>query len=318
MEVSTKDVILVTGASGFFGMNVLQVLNKRYANSKIVAVNSKEYDLRNELDCSKMFDKIKPTLVIHLAGKVGGILANKKYPVEFYNDNILINTLVFKHAYENKVKKLVTAMGGCSYPANASSPISEDQMWNGYPQEESAAYSIAKKMVLVQSKAYRKEYGFNSVVMIPGNMYGEYDNFTLEGSHVIPAMIRKMYDAVHNGSNEVTFFGTGKPQRDFVYVKDVAACVPFFIEEYESSEPINISSGNTTEIKNLISVISEKIGFKGQIEWDLSKPDGQMVKIFSVERMRKLSISCDTPLEVGIENTINWFLKNIRLNQVRI
>ena len=311
-------MILLTGARGFFGSHALAVLKQRYPNTKLVGVSSADYDLRNPESCRTMFEKIRPSIVIHLAAKVGGILANKKYPVEFFNDNILINTNVFKSAYECGVKKLVTTMGGCAYPATAVSPISEDQMWSGYPQKESAAYSVAKKMVLVQSLAYREQYGFNSVVMVPGNMYGEYDNYSLESSHVIPAMIRKFWEAKRDGKESVPLFGTGNPERDFVYARDAAETLPFFIEQYDSSEPVNISSGVSTKVRNLATLVADAVGFQGKLAWDTSKPDGQMIKIFDVQRMHKLGLVCNTPLEDGLQKTIRWFDQNIRTNSIRL
>jgi GDP-L-fucose synthase len=317
MTPTEKDTIVVTGASGFLGMNTVPVLRKSYPATKIVSLTSKEYDFRDPAQCKRMFSDLHPTLLIHFAAKVGGILANKKYPVEFFNDNILINTNIFKYAHECGVNKLVTAMGGCSYPASAKSPIDEEQMWNGYPQKESAAYSIAKKMVLVQSLGYREQYGFNSVVMVPGNMYGEYDNFSLENSHVIPAMIRKFWEAKEKKEPKVSLFGSGTPQRDFVYVKDIAACVPFFIERHDSSLPVNISSGVATAIKDLATTVSSLIGYDGQLFWDTSKPDGQMIKIFDTRRLRALGLSCTTSLDEGLQNTIRWFVENIHSNGIR-
>ncbi len=318
MTPTENDIILVTGANGFLGMNALPVLKRRYPKSKIVATSSKQYDLRNPEASKKMFADTKPTILVHFAAKVGGILANKNYPVEFFNDNILINTNVFQHAYESGVKKLVTAMGGCAYPGSATSPIGESQMWNGYPQKESAAYSTAKKMVLVQSVAYREQYGFNSVIMIPGNVYGEYDNYSYENSHVIPAMVRKFWEAKQHGKNSVPLFGTGNPQRDFVYAKDVVETLPFFIEQYDTSEPVNLSSGVATQIKELAELIAGFIGYKGQLAWDTSKPDGQMVKIFDVQRMNKLGIQCATSLEDGLRKTIAWFHENLPKGLVRV
>jgi GDP-L-fucose synthase len=318
MSPSAHDTILVTGATGFLGMNSVPVLKNRYPASKIVTVSSREFDLRRVDHCKKMFDTIRPTIVVHFAAKVGGILANKKYPVEFFNDNILINTNVFKCAFEAGVKKFVTAMGGCSYPSTAKSPISEEQMWNGFPQKESAAYSTAKKMVLIQSAAYREQYGFNSAVMIPGNVYGEYDNYSLENSHVIPAMIRKFWEAKRDGKTPVPLFGTGNPQRDFVYARDVAATLPFFIEKYDSSDPVNISSGVSTRIKDLAAMVAEFVGYKGELQWDTSKPDGQMVKIFHTRRMRELGLECKTTLAEGLRNTIRWFEESVPRNMVRM
>ncbi len=219
----------------------------------------------------------------------------------------MINTQVMHACYKAVVKKLVTFMGGCSYPATAPSPIPESDMWNGYPQPESAPYSIAKKMLLVQSESYRRQHGFNSVVLIPGNVYGEHDIFNLERAHVIPALIRRFIEAKEADSPSVTCFGSGRPTRDFVYAADVAKLIPWFIDNYDTSEPINISSGTRSSIKDLAETIRAATGYEGSIEWDASKPDGQMDKVFSVERLHDLGLSCDTPLEEGIRKTVEWF-----------
>jgi GDP-L-fucose synthase len=317
MTPTKQDRILLTGATGFLGSHVEPVLRSRFP-SELIAVSSREYDLRDAVAVKKLFETTKPTIVVHLAARVGGILSNKKYPVEFYYDNILINTHVVHAAYLAKVRKIVMTFGGCAYPAKAQSPISEDQMWEGLPQKESMAYSVAKKMEYIQSVAYREEYGLNSNVLIPGNMYGEYDNFTLEHSHVIPALIRKFFEAKRDGKPSVALFGTGKPQRDFVYAGDVAALFPFFVEQYDTSEPINISSGTTTPISELAVTIKKYVGYEGEIVWDTSKPDGQMIKIFDVQRLRALGLSCSTTLDEGLKNTIAWFLREYTTGRVRL
>jgi GDP-L-fucose synthase len=308
--------VLVTGASGFLGRHIVPVLERRYGD--VACVSSADFDLTRESEVAAMFGQYRPEIVVHLAAYVGGILANKMYPADFFYRNITMTTLVPHYAYRAGVKKFVTFMGGCSYPASAKSPISEEQMWDGYPQFESAAYSAAKKMALVQAEAYRRQYGFDFVVLIPGNVYGEYDNFHLENSHVIPAMIRKFHEARANGERQVTLWGSGRPQRDFVYAADVAAVIPWFLESYSSPEPVNISSGTTTAIRELAETVSELVGYEGQVVWDSGKPDGQLVKIFDVSRLKSLGLSCDTPLWTGLEKTVGWFAENYAREEVRL
>ncbi len=211
-----------------------------------------------------------------------------------------------------KLKKLVYPMGGCSYPAMAASPIDESQMWEGYPQDESAGYSAAKKMGIVASRSYRTQYGLKTSVIIPGNMYGEYDNFRNSESHVVPAFIRRYYEEMAAGADEITMWGSGAPQRDFVYAGDVAALIPYFIEEYDSVEPVNISTGASISIRELAETLRKTMHFSGKIKWDASKPDGQMVKIFDVTRLHNLGLSCPTSLAEGLARTIAWFCDNYR------
>jgi GDP-L-fucose synthase len=230
----------------------------------------------------------------------------------------MITTQVFDECCKTGVKKLLTFMGGCAYPAKAPSPIPEDMMWDGFPQEEGAPYSVAKKIVLVQSETYRRQHGFNSVVVIPGNVYGEYDNFHEEESHVIPALIRRFIEAKDNNQPELSCYGSGNPTRDFVYAGDVAAVTPWFLTNYDSSEPVNISSGTRISVKELAETIQEITGYKGSIAWDKSKPDGQMDKIFCVKRLHELGLSCDTSLEDGLKKTIDWFISNRDKGTVRL
>ena len=297
--------IVVTGARGFLGRHLVPVLRRSYP--EVVEVSRADYDLSRQDEVEKFFAEKRPEVLIHLAAYVGGIGANRAYPADFFTRNTLLTALMFDAAARHRVRKLIYPMGGCSYPAKAPSPIAESQMWEGYPQPESAPYSIAKKIALVASDSYRKQYGLNSVVMVPGNMYGEYDNFDLSNSHVIPGMIRKFVEAKLAGAPAVTLWGSGAPQRDFVYAGDIAATVPFFIDRYDSSEPVNLSSGTATPIRDLAETVRALTGYKGEIVWDRSKPDGQMVKIFGVARMHELGLTCPTTLEQGLRKTIAWF-----------
>ncbi|MFH0880837.1 MAG: GDP-L-fucose synthase [Lentisphaerota bacterium] len=310
--------ILVTGATGFLGRHIVPVLKSTYPESEVLGVGRKDYDLLEPDAAGKMLKEIQPGVVVHLASKVGGIIANKKYPADFYYENILLNTTTFHACFKAGVSKLITFMGGCSYPSTATSPIGEDQMWNGFPQKESAPYSAAKKMLIVQSESYRRQYGFNSLVLVPGNVYGEFDNFNEEYSHVIPALIRRFQEARERGDKEIVCYGSGRPTRDFVYAGDVAALIPWFLERYDSSEPVNISSGTRTPIRELAESVQQAAGFEGRIVWDTSKPDGQMDKIFAVNRLHSLGLSCNTPLQEGLRRTMDWFIKARKEGGVRL
>lgn len=302
--------VLLTGASGFLGRHTRPVLENRYGKNNVVAVSRRDYDLMDPLAVERMFDEVKPQAVVHLAAYSGGIGANKTYPADFYFRNTILTALTFDAAARHRVKKLVYTMGGCSYPAKAKSPIDETQLWNGYPQEESAGYSTAKMMGTVAAKAYRRQYGLNAVVIIPGNLYGEFDNFNRLDSHVVPAFIRRYHEAKLAGADEVVMWGSGAPERDFAYAGDVAAVIPYFIDTYDSEEPVNISTGTTTSIRTLAETIKEMTGFSGKISWDTTKPDGQMVKIFAVDRLKALGLSCNTPIREGLQSTIDWFSRN--------
>ena len=307
MNTGIQGRIVVTGARGFLGRHAVPVLRDRYGASDVIGVSRAEYDLTDPRETRRLLEKHRPGVVVHLAGYVGGIGANRACPADFFYRNLSIMTNMFHAAPQLGVRKLVYPMGGCSYPAKAVSPIGEDQMWEGYPQAESAAYSTAKKMGIVASQAYRQQYGFNSVVIIPGNMYGEFDNFRNSESHVVPGLIRRFYEAREADAPEVVCWGTGSPTRDFVYAGDVARCLPFFIEKYASSDPVNISSGTTTTIRELSETIGELTRFGGRLTWDSSKPDGQKFKIFDVNRLEALGLSCRTPLREGLTRTIEWF-----------
>ena len=302
--------VLLTGASGFLGRHALPVLQAAYGAPNVVAVASRDYDLMDRTAVERMLDDHRPEAIVHLAAYSGGIGANKAYPADFYYRNTILTAHLFDAAAKAGVGKLLYPMGGCSYPARASSPISEDQLWSGYPQDESAGYSTAKMMGTVAAKSYRRQYALDATVIIPGNMYGEFDNFSRLDSHVVPAMIRRYHEAMLEGADQVVMWGTGRPERDFVYAADVAATLPFFLERYDSSEPVNVSCGATTPIRELAATIAALTGYKGEIVWDADKPDGQMVKIFATDRLSALGLRCPTPLADGLARTIAWFQAN--------
>jgi len=302
--------IIVTGSTGFFGRHLMPILRATYGESHVAGLSSKDFDLLRQDQVEQMFEVHKPEVLIQLAAYSGGIGANRAFPADFFYKNALFVTLMFDAAARHGVKKMIYPMGGCSYPARSTSPISEDQMWNGYPQPESAGYSVAKKMGIVTSQSYRQQYGLNSVVLIPGNMYGEYDNFRESESHVVPAMVRRYYETKIRGDKEIVMWGDGAPVRDFVYAGDVAKTIPWFIENYDSSEPVNVSSGTETSIRELAETIKSKMGWDGEIKWDATKPNGQMVKIFDVARLNGLGLSCDTSLAEGLDKTIQYLERN--------
>jgi GDP-L-fucose synthase len=306
MQTSPYKRILVTGATGFLGRHVLSTLRSEL-KTEIIGVGRRDFDLLIKGQADTMLETVRPDALVHLAARVGGIIADMRYPADFFYENLFINTTLFDAAYRAGVKKFLTTIGGCSYPAKAPSPIREESMWDGYPQMESAPYSIAKKVMLVQSEAYRRQHGFNSVVLIPGNIYGEYDNFNEEYSHVIPALIRRFLEAKEKGSPTITCYGSGRPMRDFVYAGDVAALIPWFLLNYDISETVNISTGTRITIRELAETVKKVTGFQGAITWDTSKPDGQMDKIFSVERLHKLGLNCPTTLQAGLRKTMDWF-----------
>ena len=317
-EITPDDRILVTGAGGFLAAHIVPALRNAFPQATLLTVRRKDYDLLHETEVERMFRQERPTILVHLAAKVGGILANRTYPADFCYENLVSTVLVFESARRAGVRKLVGFMGGCSYPAAARSPIGEDQFWQGYPQPESAPYSAAKLMLLLLSASYRQQHGFDSVVLVPGNLYGEYDNFNLEAAHVVPAMLRKFVEARDADQPSVTFFGSGRPIRDFVYAGDVAALVPYFLTRYDSSAPVNISTQTGISVRELAEILRDLTGYRGTIGWDAAHPDGQMVKIYDAARLHGLGLRCPTPLREGLLRTIRWFETHRHGGEVRL
>ncbi|MGE4131810.1 MAG: GDP-L-fucose synthase family protein [Bdellovibrionales bacterium] len=309
--------VLLTGATGFLGKHVHAKL-KSLEPRELVAVSSRDFDLTRESEVEKMFREAKPTLVFHLAGLVGGILANKERPADFFYRNIMMGTLVFHYAYKAGVEKIVAAGAGCGYPEHANMPLIESSLWDGRPQKESAPYSLAKRMLAVQSLAYHQQYGFKSVICIPGNIYGEYDNFNLTSSHVIPALVRKFVEATRDNKPEVEVWGTGTPTRDYIYAPDVAEGMMKACEHYTSTDVVNISSGEETSVSQICEVLKSVTGYKGQIKWLTDRPEGQKRRWFDVTKAKRdLNWSAATTLEVGLRNTVQWFRDNLNSPDLR-
>jgi GDP-L-fucose synthase len=304
----TRQHVALTGDTGFLGKN----LTNLFEELQIEVAKSGgqgQYDFTSYADCEAFISRTKPKVLIHLAALSGGIGANRDRPDEFFHVNTLLVANMFRAAALNGVKEIIYTFGGCSYPNSAKSPISEESLWEGIPHGDSSAYSLAKKMGVVAAKAYRT-YGLKSKLLIPGNLYGQFDNYSLENSHVIPAMIRKFHEAKIAGADLVTMWGDGTPTRDFVYVSDVAAAIVKIIEIETSEDPINLSSGVSISIRHLAETIAELIGYQGDVFWDASKPNGQQDKIFSVKKAQSLGLSMNTDLITGLKTTIDWFQSN--------
>ena len=297
--------VLVTGGNGFLGSHVVELLNKLKPN-KLVVPTSKEYDLREKSTCSEITKNID--LVIHLAANVGGIGYNQNYPGKLFYDNLLMGVHLMEEARINNVGKFVALGTICAYPKHTPVPFKEKDLWNGYPEETNAPYGLAKKMLLVQAQAYRKQYNFNAIYLLPVNMYGPKDNFDPDSSHVIPALIKKFIDAKKSNQKEVVVWGTGKATREFLYVEDAAKAIILASEKYNDSEPINIGAGFEISIKELVETVGDIVGFKGKITWDKSKPDGQPRRSLDVGKAKKaIEFTAKTKFQEGLKNTINWY-----------
>jgi GDP-L-fucose synthase len=299
--------ILVTGGAGFLGRHVVQELAER-GPADVIVPRRRHFDLRERDSVKSVFRRYRPEVVIHLAAVVGGIGANRANPGSYLYDNAIMGLQLIEEARLAKVQKLVALGTICSYPKFTPVPFKEKDLWNGYPEETNAPYGIAKKLLLVQAQAYRQQYGFNAVTLLPVNLYGPWDNFDLESSHVIPALIRKMIEAREEGRAEVSVWGTGNASREFLYVEDAARAIVLATERYDDSEPVNIGSGREVLIRDLVELIADMCAFRGEIRWDHSRPDGQPRRCLDTSRAQeRFGFAATTSLEEGLHETIRWY-----------
>ena len=301
--------ITVTGGAGFFGRHVVRRLQDLGCRQVFVP-RSADCDLRRMEDVIRMYEDARPQVVIHLAAKVSGIGYIKERPAEFFYDNLMMGVQVMEQGRRHGVEKLVAIATVCSYPKDAPVPFREDDLWRGYPEETNAPYGLAKKMFIVQAQAYRQQYGFNAICLLPANLYGPGDNFDPDSSHVIPALIRKCLEAVDKGLDTIEVWGTGSASREFLFVEDAAEAVVLATERYKGAEPINIGNGREVTIRELVETVAKLTEFRGRITWDRSKPDGQRRRCLDTTKAeREFGFKAKTPLEMGLRNTIEWYLE---------
>ena len=299
--------VTVTGGKGFLGSYILEKLEQRGCKYISIA-NRPEYDLTILHDIQQMYKNQTPDIVIHLAAVVGGIGANRENPGKYFYENAIMGIQLIHEAYLNKVEKFVALGTICAYPKFTPVPFKEEDLWNGYPEETNAPYGLAKKMMLVQSQAYREQYGFNSNFLLPVNLYGPRDNFDPKSSHVIPALIKKCVDAIDQGKNEIIVWGSGAPSREFIYVEDAAEAILLSTEKYNKSDPINIGAGFEITIRDLVNLIVQLTEFKGKVIWDNSKPDGQPRRMLNTSKAEvEFGFKAKTSFEKGLIKTIDWY-----------
>lgn len=298
--------VTVTGGRGFLGRPLVRLIED--AGALVSTFSSRDYNLIRQSDVTRMYNDFRPELVIHLAARVGGIGANRDNPGRFFYENAVMGIELMEQARHHGVQKFIQIGTVCSYPKFASIPFSEDDLWNGYPEETNAAYGIAKKALLVQAQAYRAQYGLDAIYLIPVNLYGPGDNFDLTSSHVIPALIRKCIEGRDSRAESVEVWGTGTPTREFLYVDDAARGIVLATELYNKPDPVNLGSAEEISIKELIHLIAALVGFKGSIAWDHTKPDGQPRRKLNVDRAAKeFGFRSSTPFRTGLTETIRWY-----------
>jgi GDP-L-fucose synthase len=299
--------VVVTGGAGFLGGYVTEGLRKRGCRN-ILVPKIEDYDLVKAEDIIRMYEDMRPDIVIHLAAVVGGIGANREHPGEFFYKNLMMGVQLIEQGRLRGIEKFVAIGTVCAYPKHTPVPFKEEDLWCGYPEETNAPYGLAKKMLLVQSQAYRREYGFNSIFLLPVNLYGPGDNFAVQTSHVIPALIKKCVDAIDGGQDRIECWGSGNVSREFVYAADAAEGILLATEKYNSAEPVNIGSGCEIRIRELAEKIAKLTGFDGEIWWDSSKPDGQPRRRLDVSRAREcFGFEARMPFDEGLKATIDWY-----------
>ncbi len=299
--------VMVTGGAGFLGTHVVRELKRRGA-ARVFVPRSHEYDLRERDAIVRALDRSRPDVVIHLAAVVGGIGANRAHPGRFFYDNAIMSIQLMEEARRAGVAKFVALGTVCAYPKFTPVPFREDDLWNGYPEETNAPYGLAKKMLLVQAQAYRQQYGFNAIYLLPVNLYGPGDNFDPESSHVIPALIRKIVEAQERGADHIVAWGTGAASREFLYVADAAEGIALAAERYDGAAPVNLGAGREITINELAETIARLCGFTGEIRWDTSQPDGQPRRMLDTSRARDLfGFEARTGFEEGLRRTITWY-----------
>jgi GDP-L-fucose synthase len=309
--------VTVTGAKGFLGKHLMASLNQ-YGCRSIDIADLPEYNLTQPDDIRRLFDTTKPDIIIHLAAKVGGIGYNQEKPAELFYDNLIMGTQLIHEAHLHNIEKFVALGTICAYPKFTPVPFKEEDLWNGYPEETNAPYGLAKKMMLVQSQAYRQQYGFNSIFLLPVNLYGPGDNFDPRSSHVIPALIKKCFDAMDTNSDTLEVWGTGSATREFFYVEDAAAAISLAADSYEKSDPVNIGAGFEISIKDLTELIARLSGFSGTITWDKTKPDGQPRRLLDTSKsLNEFGFKATTDLTTGLQKTIEWYKKHRHLLNIK-
>ncbi len=299
--------VLVTGGAGFLGREVCRELQK-YHPAAIIVPRQQEFDLRIQHDIQQLLRQEQPEVIVHLAAVVGGIGANRDNPGTYFYDNIMMGTQLMEQARLAHVEKFVSVGTVCSYPKFTTVPFKEEELWNGYPEETNAPYGLAKKMLIVQGQAYRQQFGFNAVALLPVNLYGPGDNFDPATSHVIPALIRKFTEAVQQGHHEVVVWGTGRASREFLFVRDAARAIALATERYNQPHPVNIGSGYEVTMRRLAQVIRELTGFEGHIRWDATKPDGQPRRCLDTTKaQQEFGFISNMPFRDGLAETIRWY-----------